>query len=826
MPADQSEHLISDAFRHLNAANKELPAKLPAFSEHGLWAAWAALLLVAAFLTGVAWLVIDSDREAETIRLKQTTDLVAQSIEAQVLGVSEILQKMSLRLVRGQQGDFASASLDLAAQTLFIDRREVTELALVTEKGEVRRVWSSSTARAPSLFEGINQINDAHLLRAVRLAKRFDRSLSTPFYVGPYSQRIFVNIVTPSAIPDTLLMARIDLTRLLLLAQQRYADTGSYLLSFALNGRSIPAPVGSRGPSKPPVDQPELTEPIIYATDITLLDAAPEEEMSLVAKSYDHALFANNRVQYFSVGGLALMLLAAIGLVFYYQRQQVRSHRTLMAEYSLPRVMSESAVVGLRVTDLKGRMLYVNDTFPKIVGYPAKELIGQKPPYPYWAKNYVAELTERLLSATNHPEAEETLPVVTRFEAVRKNGEEFWAELRISPLLDDDGKPFGSIGALFDVTNSVLAQSRVEAANERFTLVVESMASAIAVLAEPNRDVLFFANRSYHTLFNDRPNGAAKLLARLEKAPPTVQSDGIFDEETSRWFDVRSQRIVWTRGETAVMVIATDITKRRELDLAREAQLRRAESTHRLVTMGEMASSLAHELNQPLAAIANYANAAATMLANGTLSKEREAQSYARIENQAQRAGRIIQRIRGFAKKTDAKLEPVAVETVIQETLELANIQARKLDSRIKLVIAPGLPLMMGDSVMLEQLLLNLLKNAMEACASSNIPMEERTIELHADPWEKNPERLQFQVVDHGPGIPEESRSKLFDAFYSTKSEGMGMGLNICRSIAELHGGELRMDPTPGGGSTFSFTVPFVKEAVTHAPSIGENSSQ
>lgn len=281
-----------------------------------MWAAWAALLLVAAFLTGVAWLVIDSDREAETIRLKQTTDLVAQSIEAQVLGVSEILQKMSLRLVRGQQGDFASASLDLAAQTLFIDRREVTELALVTEKGEVRRVWSSSTARAPSLFEGINQINDAHLLRAVRLAKRFDRSLSTPFYVGPYSQRIFVNIVTPSAIPDTLLMARIDLTRLLLLAQQRYADTGSYLLSFALNGRSIPAPVGSRGPSKPPVDQPELTEPIIYATDITLLDAAPEEEMSLVAKSYDHALFANNRVQYFSVGGLALMLLAAIGLVF------------------------------------------------------------------------------------------------------------------------------------------------------------------------------------------------------------------------------------------------------------------------------------------------------------------------------------------------------------------------------------------------------------------------------------------------------------------------------------------------------------------------------
>ena len=809
MPVDKSEPLISDAFRHLNAANKELPAKLPAFSQHGLWAAWAALLLVAAFLVGVAWLVIDSNREAEQIRLKQSTDLVAQSIEARVLGISEILQKMSLRLVRGQQGDYASASLDLAAQTLFIDRREVTELALVTESGDVRRVWSSSTSRAPSLFDDSGKIEDEHSLRTIKLAKRFDRSLSTPFYIGPYSSRVFVNVVTPSAAPNLLLMARIDMTRLLGLSQQRYADIEGYQLSFALNGRPLAAPASAKGAAQAePVR--EVSGPIVYSAAITLLGAAPEEAMSLVAKSYDHALFATNRVQYFAVGGLAFMLLAAVGLVFYYQRQQVRSHRTLAAEYSLRRAMSESAVVGLRVTDLEGRMLYVNDTFQKIVGFPAKALIGKKPPYPYWAKDYADELSARLLAATNHPEAEEIFPVVTRFEAIRENGERFWAEHRISPLLDDDGRPIGSIGALFDVTNSVLAQSRVEAANERFTLVVESMASAIAVVSDPGRDVLFFANRSYRTLFSDRPNGAAKLLGRLEKAPPTVQSEGIFDEETSRWFDVRSQRILWTRGESAVMVIATDITRRRELDLAREAQLRRAESTHRLVTMGEMASSLAHELNQPLAAIANYANAAATMLANGTLSKEREAQSFARIENQAQRAGRIIQRIRGFAKKTDAKLEPVAVETIIQETLELANIQARKLDSRIALFVAHDLPLLMGDSVMLEQLLLNLLKNAMEACASSNVPVAERTIELHADVSEKDAERLAFRVVDHGPGIPEEARAKLFDAFYSTKSEGMGMGLNICRSIAELHGGELRMDPTPGGGSTFSFTVPFV----------------
>ena len=111
---------------------------------------------------------------------------------------------------------------------------------------------------------------------------------------------------------------------------------------------------------------------------------------------------------------------------------------------------------------------------------------------------------------------------------------------------------------------------------------------------------------------------------------------------------------------------------------------------------------------------------------------------------------------------------------------------------------------------MLEQLLLNLLKNGMEACAGANLPPERRVMRLYAEIDPQDASRIRFSIVDHGPGIPEELRSKLFDAFYSTKSEGMGMGLNICRSIAELHGGELIVKTTPGGGSTFSFTVPVI----------------
>lgn len=268
---------------------------------------------------------------------------------------------------------------------------------------------------------------------------------------------------------------------------------------------------------------------------------------------------------------------------------------------------------------------------------------------------------------------------------------------------------------------------------------------------------------------------------------------------------MRTQTLNWASGEAVLMLIATDITDRRELEIAREAQLRRAEATQRLVTMGEMASSLAHELNQPLAAISNYAGGASTMMENGTLTEERALTAFKKIENQALRCGRIIQRIRGFAKKTDPHLEDVDVATVIHETMELAVIQARKHDADIRLDVPESLPVMRADAVLLEQLLLNLVKNGMEAAHESS----DRTITVRVrNHRTAQANVLRFEVEDHGPGISDEEKERLFDAFYTTKTEGMGMGLNICRSIVELHGGRLSIEDTPGGGATFVFTVP------------------
>lgn len=781
MPADSSVTAVADAFQKLTTSEQ-----IPKVTKYGLWASWAALILLAACLIVVSFLVIDSERRAEEIRLQQSTDLVVQSLESRILGTAELLQKTSMHLMQVQNGRFPMASAELSATTLMEERREVTSIALVTRENEVIRSWTSSVSPTIDRRQVGARLSDKELTAAVARVFITDTSEITPLYTLKDTQLVYADLIVPTPSSQQVLVARVDLSRLLTSAV-RFSSNDRYRFVFLENGNYVLE--GDREQST------DAENAVRYEAPLTLLGRRSDVKTTIVGTSFDHALSATNKVPVFLVAGLSVMLALTLAWLFYYQRQQHRSHRLLAAEYSLRRAMSESAVVGLRVTDREGRIIYVNETFQKILGCEASDLLGQRPPYTYWLED-IHEQLDGILKAGN------PTPEPVTFLARRKSGEVFHAEVRLSSLEDENGRSLGYIGALYDVTAQALAREEVLAANDRFTRVVQSLNSSLAVLSDS--DELYFANRGYDRLFGRTSEGAVRLLEKLRTLPEAEHREGLYDETTERWFDVRVQPLVWTKGENARLMIATDITARRELEIAREQQLRRAEATQRLVTMGEMASSLAHELNQPLAAISNYAGGAYTMLDNGTLSNERCRTAFERIENQAVRAGKIIQRIRGFAKKTDAKLEPVLVSKVIQETMELANIQARKLNARLEIDLEEGLPTLRGDEVMLEQLLLNLLKNAMEAVFES----DNHTIRVRVARLEASQNMVRFEVIDHGPGISDEEKARLFDAFYSTKSEGMGMGLNICRSIAELHGGRLGITDTPGGGATFSFTVP------------------
>lgn len=251
------------------------------------------------------------------------------------------------------------------------------------------------------------------------------------------------------------------------------------------------------------------------------------------------------------------------------------------------------------------------------------------------------------------------------------------------------------------------------------------------------------------------------------------------------------------------MASVVDITEReRAADLSRQQQ-DRLQRTARLITMGEMASTLAHEINQPLSAIASYATGCLNRLASGNASPAELEAPLMRIGAQAQRAGQIIRRIHDFVRKSTPLVAPCAVNRVIEGAIGFVEADARKHGIRVIVLPDPVDPQVEADRILIEQVVLNLARNAIEAM--SNTPWFLREIEVSIG---SGGGMVTVRVADHGGGIPPEVAQGLFTPFFSTKEEGMGMGLNICRSIIESHRGRLWHEPNPGGGSIFVFTLP------------------
>ena len=259
---------------------------------------------------------------------------------------------------------------------------------------------------------------------------------------------------------------------------------------------------------------------------------------------------------------------------------------------------------------------------------------------------------------------------------------------------------------------------------------------------------------------------------------------------------------------TGWMASVLDITERKRAEELARQQQEQLQFTSRLVTMGEMASTLAHELNQPLAAIASYNTGCLNLLASGKAGVEDIRPALEKMGVQAQRAGKIIRRVHDFVRKSEPKRAPCQLEEVIEDCLGFIEPEARKRHVRLE-CDTPPLPPVLADRLMLEQVLLNLMRNGMEAMA--NTPSGAQVLRLGA---QVSPEELRISVSDNGSGIAPEIRDKLFIAFFTTKPEGMGVGLSICRSIIEFHRGRLWAEDNPhsptGSGTIFHFTLPLV----------------
>ena len=261
---------------------------------------------------------------------------------------------------------------------------------------------------------------------------------------------------------------------------------------------------------------------------------------------------------------------------------------------------------------------------------------------------------------------------------------------------------------------------------------------------------------------------------------------------------------------TGWMASVLDITERKRAEELARQQQEQLQFTSRLVTMGEMASTLAHELNQPLAAIASYNTGCQNLLQSGKASPQEILPVLEKIGLQAQRAGKIIRRVHDFVRKSEPKRAPCLLGEVIEDCLGFVEAEARKRHVRIECE-PPQLPPIPADRLMLEQVLLNLIRNGMEAMAAN--AEANRVLEIATEIREGE---LHVSVADFGSGIPPEVRDKLFTAFFTTKPEGMGIGLSICRSIIEFHRGRLWAEDNPhsptGSGTIFIFTLPLEAE--------------
>jgi len=248
------------------------------------------------------------------------------------------------------------------------------------------------------------------------------------------------------------------------------------------------------------------------------------------------------------------------------------------------------------------------------------------------------------------------------------------------------------------------------------------------------------------------------------------------------------------------MSSVVDITAQKQAEDRQHDQERQLQRSARLASVGEMASTLAHELNQPLMALSNFAVAARTIAAKAQM--EVLVAALDDIVEQSQRASEIVQRVRGFINPRRGSYEDCDVHAVIHHSMALLKSELERQSITVKQLLREALPRVRGNRVLLEQVLVNLLQNA--AQAMQDLPVAQRAIGIETQLLER---AVQIQVSDAGPGMPEALLERVFSPFFSTKPEGLGLGLNICRTIVEAHGGHITVANRAGGGAVFTFTL-------------------
>lgn len=341
-------------------------------------------------------------------------------------------------------------------------------------------------------------------------------------------------------------------------------------------------------------------------------------------------------------------------------------------------------------------------------------------------------------------------------------------------------------------------------ADQRFVSAFNSL-DAAACVVDPENGRLLYVNAPFRRIFaaGARLPSAAELARRFGVMAPDALAEGEgFDMDSGRWFYILCRAMRWLDGRSVRLYVASDITENKRAEGLARKQEEQLQRTARLIAVGEMASTLAHELNQPLGAIANYNNGCIRLLRSGSPDAAQLLQLMEKCSTQAMRAGDVVRRIREFVRQRPPDLRPEEPGAMIAEALSAASSEHPE-PVELRMELEPGLPRVAADRMMVEKVMVNLARNAIDSM--QQVAPHDRCLVVRAC---AEAGRVQIEFRDRGCGLPADVESHIFQPFLTTKPDGMGLGLAICRSIVEYHRGELWFRRNPEGGSTFCFTLP------------------
>jgi len=482
----------------------------------------------------------------------------------------------------------------------------------------------------------------------------------------------------------------------------------------------------------------------------------------------------------------------------------------------LHRVVVETASDAVVSIDHRGDILLANRATSSIFGYEPSELIGQA--LTILMPEYLRDLHRAGLKRYQETGHRHIDWQSTELIGLRKNGEEFPVEVSFGELNSDVGRVF--TGFIRDISGRKRAEEALQANERDLNLIIETI-PGLVWCAAPDGELNYLNQRLLDYTGTSAGAWAQlgwKNLLHPDDAEPTAQawsravgtgqplevqcrlrrSDGIY-----RWFQALGQAARDSQGTIARWYgLLIDIDDRKNMEEAlrnSQARLSRAMQT---ATVGEFAAAIAHEVNQPLAAVVTNGQACLRWLAAQPSGIAKAQEAAERIVRDGKEAGEVVRRIRALFKQAGAEKIELDLNEVIGEVLHLlAGETARKLVT-METELAQDLAPVVGDRLQLQQLVFNLLLNGMEAMDS----IVDRPKKLFVRSRRSNPETVLVEVRDSGIGLKDPDR--IFEAFFTTKENGMGMGLAICRSIIDAHHGRLWAASGEGVGSTFSFTLP------------------